>query len=246
MHSEQQQQVGLITDIHYDGGAKAMNRLFAAVALLNRGAVDVLVVMGDLVNGDSPFHAKRLLREVSALCGAFHGPVYYMPGNHDLDHLSKAEFYESLDRIGEFNLFNFTMGGHRLMSVDGNFMLGGTEYARGNFDWKEAILPDHQLISLREQLRASNEPVVVFSHHRLDESSMFSVQNSAAVREAITESGKVKAVFQGHQHADHLRELDGTAYYTLGAHVDDAGPAVILIEADGIRLIRDYQPEYAH
>ena len=223
-----------------------MNRLYAAVTLLNRGVVDVLVTMGDLVVGESAFHATRLLREISALCSAFHGPVYYMPGNHDLDHLSKAEFYEALDRSGDSALFDFTLGGYRLMSVDGNFTPYGIEYAHGNFNWEEALIPDEQVALLEAELSVSNEPVVMFSHQRLDETSVFAVQNAAVVRRLIAKSGKVKAVFQGHQHADHLRELDGTAYYTLSAHVDDAGPAVILMDADGIRLVRDYQPEYAH
>ena len=101
MKSEPQLQIGLLTDIHYDGSTKAMNRLYEAVAVLNQGDIGLLVVLGDLIDSTSEMNAKRLLREVSALCDSFRGTVRYMPGNHDLDHLSKAQFYNALGCAGD-------------------------------------------------------------------------------------------------------------------------------------------------
>ena len=242
MYKQQFQTVGLITDIHYDGSAIAMNRLYEAVTILTRGGVNALVVMGDLVNGKSADHARRLLREVAALCEAFSGSTTYMPGNHDLDHLSKAEFYEALGRTGEKALFTLTLGDYRLISIDGNYSPDGTEYERGNFNWKEACIPSEQLRTLRMQIEEKGTPVILFSHQRVDHTTEFSVRNAAAVREVIRETGKVKAVIQGHQHADQLQMIEGTTYYTLSAHVDNAGPAVVEIEPQGVRLIRDFQP----
>lgn len=242
MKSPLQLKVGLITDIHYDGSAGAMNRLYEAVAALRRGDADAVIVMGDLVNGDSAPHAKRLLREVSALCESFRGTIYYMPGNHDLDHLSKAEFYDALGRGDASPFFDIRVGDYRLMSLDGNFSPDGTEYERGNFDWQQAFVPQEQLNLLRKRMGEQDAPVVLFSHQRLDQASKFAVQNDVAVREMIAASGKVKAVFQGHQHADDLKRIDGTAYYTLSAHTDDAGPAMLFFDTDDIRIIRDFQP----
>jgi len=62
------------------------------------------------------------------------------------------------------------------------------------------------------------------------------------VREVIRSAGKVKAVFQGHQHADDFQQIDDTSYYTLSAFVDHAGPAMIQIDPSAIRLSRDFQP----
>ena len=84
--------------------------------------------------------------------------------------------------------------------------------------------------------------MVILSHQRIDIPCMHSVQNHAAVRDVIRLSGKVKSVFQGHQHADDLQKIDGTVYYTLSAHKDDAGPATVNIDSRGIRLARDFQP----
>ncbi len=242
MQSVQQLKIGLLNDLHYDGGVQALNRLYESVAALSHGGIEFLVVLGDLIDSSSEGNAKRLLREVSALCDSFHGTVRYMPGNHDLDHLSKAQFYNALGCAGDVSTFRFQQEDLDFISIDGNFSPDGTEYDQGNFDWKESFVPDEQLVWLGKQLAAAKAPVVLFSHQRIDIPGEFSVQNHAAVRDVIRLSGKVRAVFQGHQHADDLRQIDGTAYYTLGAHIDDAGPAVVNMDSRGIRLARDFSP----
>jgi predicted phosphodiesterase len=242
MSDAEQLKIGLLTDIHYDGGAKAMNRLYEAVTALNAGRADALVVMGDLINGRSELHAKRLLREVSALCDAFKGPIHFMHGNHDLDHLSKAQFYNALGRAGDPSHFHFELGGYGFVCIDGNFSPDGAAYDHGNFQWQKAFVSEGQLDWLRGRLAASLLPVIVISHQRIDHDCTHAVSNNAEVREIIGLSGKVKAAFQGHNHEDDLRQIEGVSYYTLSAHTDDAGPAVILLEASGIRLLRDFQP----
>jgi predicted phosphodiesterase len=242
MANTQPSRIGLLTDIHYDGSAPAMNRLYEAVSLVRQSGAGTLLVMGDLVNGTSPFSARRLLREVAALCEVFKGPIRYMPGNHDLDHLSKAGFYETLGRPGDPSRFDFEFGGHTLICIDGNFSPDGTEYDTGNFTWQQSYVPEAQIDWLRTRLAASLRPVIVVSHQRIVGPGTHSVANHAAVREVISLSGKVKAVFQGHRHEDDLQKIDNTSYFTLGAHVDGAGPAVVTLDDRGVRLVRDFRP----
>jgi predicted phosphodiesterase len=232
--------IGLLNDLHYDGSVQALNRLYESVSVLNRGGAEVLVVLGDLLDAESETNALRLLREISALCNSFSGIVHYMPGNHDLDHLSKVQFFQALGRDGDSPTFSFKHAGVDFICIDGNFSPDGTEYAQGNFDWKEAYVPGEQLHWLEAQLASAAAPAIILSHQRIDIACMHSVRNHEAVREIIRQSGKVKAVFQGHQHADDLRQIDGTAYYTLSAHKDDAGPAMICMNSKGIRLARDF------
>jgi len=219
-----------------------MNRLYEAVSLISQSGAGLLLVMGDLVDGHSGFNTRRLLREVAALCEAFKGPIRYMPGNHDLDHISKAEFYSSLGKTGEPSRFHFEFGGYTFICIDCNFSPDGTEYECGNFEWPQSFVPEEEIDWLRARLAASLEPAIIISHQRIDCSSKHSVVNDAAVREVISLSGKVKAVFQGHKHEDDLKQIDGTSYYTLGAHVDDAGPAVVTLDDKSVRLARDYRP----
>jgi alkaline phosphatase len=242
MKTTQQLRIGLLNDLHYDGGVQALNRLYESVSALNHGGAEMLVVIGDLIESSSEMNAMRLLREVSALCDSFRGTIRYMPGNHDLDYLTKAQFYNALGCAGDAPTGSFKQEGIAFICIDGNFSPAGAEYACGNFNWDESFVPEDQLAWLQDQLAAAKEPVVLFSHQRIDIPGNFSVQNHAAVRDVIRQSGKVKAVFQGHQHADDLQQLDGTAYYTLGGHVDDAGPAMVNIDSRGIRLARDFQP----
>ncbi len=242
MSNAKQSKIGLLTDLHYDGGAPAMNRLYEAVSLLNHSGAETMLVMGDLVNGTSEFSTRRLLREVAALCEVFKGPIRYMHGNHDLDHVSKAEFYSALGRAGDPSRFHFDFGGYTFICIDGNFSPDGTAYDRGNFQWEKSFVPEEEIDWLRTRLAASLQPVIVISHQRIDCSGTHSVANDAEVREVISLSGKVTAVFQGHKHVDDLRKIDGTNYYTLGAHVDDAGPSVVTLESGGVRLARDFRP----
>ena len=234
--------IGLLTDLHYDGSAPAMNRLYEAVSMINQSGAEALLVMGDLVNGTSASNTKRLLREVEALCDMFRSPIRYMPGNHDLDYISKAEFYNALGHAGDPSRFHFEFGGYTFICLDGNFSPDGTEYNTGNFEWQQSCVPEEQVEWLRARLAASLQPVIVVSHQRIDCEGIHSVVNHAAVREVISLSDKVKAVFQGHRHEDDLKQLEGTSYYTLGAHVDDAGPAVVLVDDRGVRLMRDFSP----
>ncbi|MDF7799733.1 metallophosphoesterase [Pontiellaceae bacterium B1224] len=242
MQNAQLTRVGLITDIHYDGSAIALNRLYEKISALNTGHVETLVVMGDVVNGANISHTKRMLREVSALCDSFKGTVHFMHGNHDLDYLSKAEFYTALGCAGNPSRFHFEAGGYNFICIDGNFSPDGTAYCAGNFNWQESYIAEEQLDWLRGQLAASLLPVIILSHQRIDKETQFAVRNYDQVRNMITLSDKVKAVFQGHNHEDDLLQVDGATYYTLSAHVDDAGPAVLELTSKGVRLLRDFQP----
>ena len=231
--------IGLISDIHYDGCAVALNRLREAMAALNERGVRSLVLMGDLVNGNNKQQATRLLHEVASLGMLFRGTLYFMPGNHDLDHLSKAEFYRELGREGAPSRFQFEVGGYAFICMDGNFLPDGTAYDSGNFTWKDAAVPEEQLDWLRAQLAASPLPVIMLSHQRIDLETRFSVRNAHQVRDLVAQSNKVKAICQGHDHEADRQQIGATACYTLNAWVGGAGPAVLELSPDGVQLDQD-------
>lgn len=241
MSSREQTKIILLNDLHYDGSAPAMNRLYEACMLANQSGAEAMLVVGDLVNGTSDSSTRRLLQEVAALCEVFKGPIRYMHGNHDLDYISKADFYTALGHGGDPSRFHFELGGCTFICIDGNFSPDGTEYHSGNFDWQKSFVPEEEIDWLRARLAASLQPAIVVCHQRIDCSSIHSVANDAAVREVISASGKVMAVFQAHQHEDDLKQFDGTSYYTLGAHVDGAGPGVVILDGKGVRLVRDFR-----
>jgi hypothetical protein len=63
----------------------------------------------------------------------------------------------------------------------------------------------------------------VFAHQRLDAAGDAYVKNSAEVRAVLEASGKVLAVFQGHEHPGGHRLVNGIHYYTLKALVEGSG-----------------------
>ena len=76
------------------------------------------------------------------------------------------------------------------------------------------------MYALRDTLaRPETEEAFVFVHQNLDPDveSHHIIRNAEEVRAVIRESGKVKAVFQGHYHPGHEAVIDGIPYHTLPA-----------------------------
>jgi predicted phosphodiesterase len=228
--------IGLLSDLHYDGSAAARARLRTAAESLNAQKAECLLVLGDLVNGIDADHSVALLNEVAGVCSVFAGPIHYLHGNHDLDYLSKAEFYRALGREGAAARFTFTCGGYRFIALDACFSSDGRAYERGNFVWQRCFVPPEELEWLSERLAESELPVIVVSHQRMDCSCTHGVQNDAAVRAVISAAGIVAAVFQGHNHVNDRREIENTTYYTIAAHVDGDGPTMARLDLSGIRV----------
>ena len=75
--------------------------------------------------------------------------------------------------------------------------------------------------------------------------------NAAMVREILSESGKVLAVLQGHEHENDERLLDGVHYVTFAAMVEGEGSggsayAIVEIAADGAMHIRGYRMQASY
>jgi hypothetical protein len=77
-----------------------------------------------------------------------------------------------------------------------------------------------QIFYLPKDLEKARQPVVVFLHQRLDVDDAHGIHNRAEVRSLLEASGRVWAVFQGHNHLNDLRPINGIAYFTLAAMVE--------------------------
>ena len=62
-------------------------------------------------------------------------------------------------------------------------------------------------------------------HQRLDVSNVYGVKSAPQIRRILEQSGKVLAVFQGHNHINEHRNIAGIHYCTLAAMVEGAGAA---------------------
>ncbi|QDV34374.1 metallophosphoesterase family protein [Tautonia plasticadhaerens] len=251
--------VGLITDLHYADKPPAGTRhyretpskLAEAAGLFRGESPEFLVELGDLIDAADSVEVElgyldRIDRDFSAICPR----RYYVLGNHCVDTLTKAEF---LGRVGQERSFlSFDAGGWHFVVLDSCFRSDGEPYGRKNFEWTDPNIPEAEVDWLRDDLARAPSPVIVFAHQRLDVGSPYGVRNAPEVRRILEESGRVRAVFQGHSHANAYAEIGGISYVTLVAMVEGSGEqnsGYALVEAgpDGAIRVRGFrlQADYA-
>lgn len=251
--SEPVARIAMVTDVHYANrdtrGTRhyrdSLQKLDEALALWKRDRVDAGVELGDLVDASPTVELETAdLRRVLRTLRQLDVPWHFVLGNHCVTTLSKAQFLAEWNAPSPY--YAFTVKGRRCLVLDGTFSSDGRPYGGREFDWKDAYLPPDQLEWLRKELAAAAGPVLVFVHHRLDTADYYSVKNAAEVRAVLEQSGKVAAVFQGHQHVNAHKMIGGIHYCTLPAMVDGPPPdnsayGVLEIYPEGHMHLRGYR-----
>jgi len=255
-------------------------KLRKAVAHFNRIGADLAVELGDIIDAaDTLAEEIGYLHAIEAEFAAVAAPRYYVLGNHCLDKFSKYEFVshcgarahrpllpacavrpargaapdqtnqrdESIDGF----YYSFDHKGYHFVVLDACYLPEGTPYCRGNFHWSECSIPEPQLTWLREDLQHTAHPTIVCVHQRLDTEEDHSAVNARDVRTVLESSGKVRVVFQGHDHRGGFATINGITYVTLLALV--TGPAeeggaygVLEVRGDGAMRLEGFrgQPSY--
>jgi hypothetical protein len=230
---------GLLADPHYADTdprgtrfyRESLGKMREAVDRLHAGKVEFLAELGDIKDMALNEPDTQTLSHLVAIEREFQrfaGPTYHVLGNHDMDNLSKAQVLAHITNTGipaDRSFYAFSHGGVRFIAIDTNFMKDGRDYDHGNFDWREIYLPAPQLDWLSAELKAAAGPVIILGHQRLDGDGHVQVVNRAEVRGVLEASGKVLAVFQGHDHKGAYSLINGIHYYTLKAIIEDSGPA---------------------
>ncbi len=231
--------IGVLTDVHaHDTNAlverKVMTnyaeRLDAFVDAMVAWPADAVFELGDFVNGDfimgqavgDRTRIGGILVEATARLARWGGPTHYVLGNHDVYDLTKAEFLGTVGAPAA--TWSFDLGGFHFVALDVQFSKTGQDY--GNSFWVvQGTIPPAQLDWLRADLAATSLPTVVLIHQPLDkefelEAGGPPVSNRLEVQAALTASGRVVAVFQGHSHDNRYNVVDGIHYVTFAAMVD--------------------------
>ena len=235
--------LGIVTDVHVHDmdspvEGKVMTnyaeRLTAFIDAMSAWPADTIVELGDLVNGafvmgGSPGDTTRIagfLTEAVSFFSQFAGPTHYVLGNHDLYDLSKDEFLAAVGR--EETYYSFDLGGFHFVLLDAEFNSDGTDYDHV-FLRVKGFIPPAQLDWLAADLASTDLPTIVCVHQPID--SDFDplaggppIENNAEVQRVLREAGNVIAVFQGHDHDNVYRQIDGIHYVTFAAMVDHTVP----------------------
>jgi len=266
--------LGIFADLHaHDtdspGEAKIMvnydERLSLCIAAMNAFPVDLVVQLGDLVNGrfvigeelGEPGRILTILDNVEAIYAQFAGPRYYVLGNHDIYDLSKEEFLARVDSTSKY--LSFDVKGYHFVILDAQYNRKGEDLS--HVGWVvQGYIPPFELQWLIDDLATTSNPTIVFVHQRLDVDFDFlsggpAISNTEEVKTILSDSGVVIAVFQGHDHENALSLIDGIHYVTFEALVNEdetppswayvtLNPQTQMISITGVGQQADYSLEY--
>jgi 3',5'-cyclic-AMP phosphodiesterase len=188
---------------------------------------DLVVNLGDVVEDESPELDRERYRQFLSILSALDAPVIHVAGNHDQIHLGEDDLRALWKHRGPLHY-----------SLD----LGGVHFSVLNtLEQKDVAvrLPAEQIAWLAGDLERAAPPVVVLMHHPASEMDLAGnrwfekaahicrVAERRELRKVIEASGKVRAVFNGHAHWNHLGVMAGIPYVTLQSlieNLDDDAP----------------------
>ncbi len=251
---------GMVTDSHYaDADPKgtryyrqSLKKMKECVKLMNDQKVDFLMELGDFKDMSFPVSKEKTLgylRDIESIFQKFRGPTYHVLGNHDTDSISKNEFLAAIKNTGiarSSKYYSFSSGKIHFIVLDADYRADGSDYNSGNFDWKDTNVPAFEQAWLKQELKSSTRPIIVFIHQPLDGTGNLYVKNAAGIRSLLQKHKKVLAVFQGHNHAGDYNRIDGIHYYTLKALVEGSGLennsyAIVDVKRNGNILVTGYR-----
>ncbi len=225
--------IGLLTDLHYAEKATAGSRHYRdslrkirpAVEHFNKVKADFAVELGDFVD-EAPSLKEELayVGKIEAEFARFKGDRHYVLGNHCVSRLNKEEFLSSCGqrRKAKQAYYSFDRGGFHFVILDACFRSDGVPYGRKNFKWTDTEIPPAERKWLAADLKKNARPTIVFAHQRLDVGGSYGVRSAGKVRKILEESGRVLAVFQGHNHVNDHKVIGGVHYVTLAALIEGA------------------------
>ncbi len=235
-------QFGVVTDIHahdidspLEGKmmAKYQQRLSGFVDAMNAWPADFVIELGDFVNGwvvlgtppGDPERIPDILAQANAVFTRFDGPAYHVIGNHDLYNLSKQQYMSILGMDRTY--YSFDIRGFHFVVLDVQFDQLGHDLSY-TFTGVRGLVPQEEMEWLRGDLAATDKPTIVCVHQMLDTTPTAAgwtlVQNAVEVRALLASSGKVIAVFQGHDHQNRYSLVNKIYYITFAAFVDQGTP----------------------
>ncbi len=251
---------GIVTDSHYgdvdDLGTRyyrqSLDKMIECVGLMNRKEVDFLIELGDFKDQDNPGVEEKTigyLQTIEKVFQEFNGPRYHALGNHDMDSLSKGQFLANVTNThisSGRKYYSYDVNGLHFIVLDTNYLEDGSDYDHDNFDWTSSNMPARELGWLKKDLAAAGGAVIVFNHQLLNGAGDHYVDNAGEVRKILEDSGKVLAVFQGHNHEGGYSLIEGIHYYTLKGMIEGSGRenntyAVVDVYPDNNIIVKGYR-----
>lgn len=199
--------IGIFTDAHYSSQAvtcgnrynsKSLEKIRQAYNFFQSEKCDLIVCLGDLTDTEVS-HEKEMenLKEIANVINTCPIKSICLMGNHDAFALTNAEFYEILAHSKPEHI---KTQGKNLLFLDACYFKNGNHYLPGDTDWTDTFYP--HIKDLKKQIVEATGDVYIFIHQNLDPNIRedHRLFNSEEINRIFRESGKVKAVYQGHYH----------------------------------------------
>ncbi len=231
--------LGIITDVHFGPEARwngKLRKLTHLAGPLTRDFVrqmndevkpDLVVNLGDDIEDESREADLQRYGECQAILRTARGELVNVAGNHDLIHMNREDLSRFWQRTGPL-YYSFDRAGWHFVVLH--------TLERKDVDVR---VPDTQLAWLREDLASGTSSTIVLMHHSASEQDvedsrwwpgrphMALVKERAELRQVFEQSGRVRAVFNGHLHWNHLDVIAGIPYVTIQSlieNLDDDAP----------------------
>lgn len=225
--------LGFVTDLHFGPAAYhdgKLRKLTHHAAELTRGVVkamnesvrpDILVNLGDDIEDESREADLARYTECQDILRTATCELLNVAGNHDTIHLTRDDLTRIWKHEGPL-FYSLDRGGHHIAVLH--------TIERKDQDVR---IPHAQLEWLAADLARTSLPVLVLMHHSaseqdLDDSFWFKglahlalVEERAELRKILEESKKVRAVFNGHVHRNHLDVINGIPYVTFQSLIEN-------------------------
>ena len=223
--------LGLISDIRYadlnTAGSRhyrdSISKVKVAIEKFNESDLDMLICLGDLIDAGKSVEAEYAhLETVYEEFKQLKAPSQFVLGNHCIYTLTKKEFLKGVDQKSSFS--SVSVNGVRLVFLDACHRKDGVSYGRKNYQWTDTEIPKDQRNWLKETLAKDSQPTLVFVHQRLDVEGNYGIHSAPAVRNILEDSKQVVAVFQGHNHVNEHKIINGIHYLTINAVIEGPAP----------------------
>jgi 3',5'-cyclic-AMP phosphodiesterase len=225
--------MAIVTDLHFGPEARfqgKLRKMTHQAAELARGFVrrmneevrpDLVVNLGDDIEDESREADLARYGECQAILREVHAPLVNVAGNHDLIHLNREDLDRAWQRSGPL-YYAFDHGGWHFVVLH--------TIERQDV---EVRVPDTQLAWLASDLAEGRAPAIVLMHHSASEQSLDDsrwwpgrahlalVRERAELRRLFEASGRVRAVFNGHLHWNHLDVIAGIPYVTIQSLIEN-------------------------
>ncbi|ERJ57218.1 metallophosphoesterase family protein [Sphingobacterium paucimobilis] len=210
--------IGVITDVHKDFFPDADLYLQKFIDTAKQSNVDLIIQIGDFVYP----HFKN--DGFMQIWNSFEGPKYHVLGNHDMDTASKSDFLTYVNQKQLGNYYSFDSNGFHLVVMDTNYIKSGgiyTDYNAKNYTKHPAneigYVSKEQLDWLREDLRKTDKPCIIFSHQPFNGSAGNSKEVQEILKEENKKGKKIIAAFSGHLHKNWLIDIDEVSHIQVNS-----------------------------